>query len=211
MSTTNDPAQIATALRKYPPLRAVIKASGPPPVQRRAPAARRYPYLVRAIVYQQLAGKAAAAIHGRLADACGGTVSAPAIDALSDDALTACGLSGSKRAAIRDLTEKVDAGEVHLDRHARMSDDAVIDDLVQVRGIGPWTAQMYLMGPLGRTDVWPVLDFGVRAGWSFMHGLEEPITPKELELAGAHLAPHRSAVAWYCWEAVDIHRQREAS
>lgn len=206
MSVTNDPASIARALRRYAPLRPIIKAAGPPPVQRRQPVAARYPYLVRAIVYQQLAGAAASAIAGRLLTACGGTVSATAIDALTEDELAALGLSRPKRAAIRDLTAHVDAGSVRLDRHGRMSDDQVIEDLGKVRGVGTWTAQMYLMGPLGRTDVWPTGDFGVRNGWSLLHGIDPMITPGDLERAGESLAPYRSAVAWYCWAAVDVHR-----
>jgi DNA-3-methyladenine glycosylase II len=206
MSPTNDPEETAKALAKYRPLRAVIGKVGPPPALRRAAASTRYAYLVRSIVYQQLAGSAASAIHGRLAAGCGGTVSAATVDALSEEEMASFGLSGAKRAAIRDLTVKVDAGEVRLDRHARMSDDQVVSDLVKVRGIGPWTAQMYLMSSLARPDVWPTGDLGVRYGWSLLHGLEETITPKALEVAGASLAPYRTAVSWYCWEAVALER-----
>jgi 3-methyladenine DNA glycosylase/8-oxoguanine DNA glycosylase len=161
---------------------------------------------VRSIVYQQLAGAAASAIHARLEAGCANSVSPQAIDSLSDDELASFGLSGAKRASIRDLTAKVDAGEVRLERHGRLSDDEVIAELVTVRGIGPWTAQMYLMSSLGRPDVWPIGDLGVRHGWSLMHGLDEMISPRELDEAGAALSPHRSAVAWYCWEAVAISR-----
>jgi DNA-3-methyladenine glycosylase II len=206
VSPTNDPAAIAAALRKYKPLRPVIDQVGPPPIQRRQPTAARYPFLVRSIVFQQLASRAASAIHGRLCEGCGGTVSASAIDALSDKKMTGFGLSATKRSAIRDLTAHVDAGQVRLNRHGRLADDAIIDELVQVRGIGPWTAQMYLMFCLGRTDVWPTGDFGVRNGWSIIHGLDPMITAKDLEPAGAPLSPHRSAVASYCWSAVDLFR-----
>jgi DNA-3-methyladenine glycosylase II len=175
-------------------------------VQRRQRAAARYPFLVRSIVFQQLAFQAANAIHGRLIDGCGEAVTPEAIDALSDGELTGFGLSGTKRAAIRDLTAQVDAGDVRLDRHGRQGDAVVIEDLVKVRGIGPWTAQMYLMFCLGRTDVWPTGDFGVRNGWSIIHGLDPMISAKDLETAGAPLAPHRSAVAAYCWSAVDLAR-----
>jgi DNA-3-methyladenine glycosylase II len=157
-------------------------------------------------VHQQLATSAATSIHGRLEAACGGTVGAEAINALADEQLAECGLSGAKRAAIRDLTDQVASGSVRLDMHGRWSDDIVIDDLVKIRGIGPWTVQMYLMSSLGRTDVWPTGDLGVRYGWSLIHRLEPMITPKQLEADGADLAPHRSAVAWYCWEAVHIER-----
>ena len=206
MSTTNDPVAVAAALRRYKPFAKLIKDIGPPPVQRRRAPATRYPYLVRSIVYQQLAGSAANAIHGRLVDGCAGAVTPSALDALSDDDLIGFGLSGAKRAAIRDLTAHVDRGDVRLDLHGRWSDEQVMDDLVKVRGIGPWTVQMYLMSSLGRTDVWPSGDLGVRYGWSILHGLDPVITAKDLETAGEPLAPHRSAVAWYCWEAVGIAR-----
>ena len=206
MTQTNDPAAIIRQLRKYAPLAPVIRQVGSPPLQRRAPASTRYPYLVRSIVYQQLAGSAASAIHGRLVAACRGEVLPRSIDQLSDDQMALVGLSGAKRRAIRSLTEHVDAGEVRLDQHARWSDDRVVEDLVKVQGIGPWTAQMYLMSSLGRTDVWPTGDYGVRYGWSLLHDLDPMISPKQLEAAGAALAPHRSAVAWYCWEAVSISR-----
>ncbi len=206
MSQTNDPALIARTLEKYRPLRAIIREVGPPPVQRRAPASTRFPYLVRSIVYQQLAGSAASAIHGRLVSGCGGKVTTAAVDRLSDDDLASFGLSGAKRAAIRDLSAKIQTREVRLDRHARLTDDEIIDDLVAVRGVGPWTAQMYLMSSLGRGDVWPTGDLGVRYGWTLLHALETTITPKALEAAGERLAPYRTAVSWYCWEAVALHR-----
>jgi len=208
VSQTNDPAAVAKSLRRYKPLAPIVKIVGPPPVQRRRAPATRYPYLVRSIVYQQLAGSAANAIHGRLVAGCGGTVSASAIDHLSEDELATFGLSGAKRAAIRDLTEHVDRGDVRLDLHGRWDNDAVMEDLVKVRGIGPWTVQMYLMSSLGRPDVWPTGDLGVRYGWSLLHGLDPVISPRELELAGEPLAPHRSAVAWYCWEAVGLFRSK---
>ena len=206
MTVTNDPLAVARVLRRYPPLRDLIKSVGPPPVQRRAVARGRYTYLVRSIVFQQLAGAAASAIYGRLAAACSDGVVPSNVDALDDDALTSFGLSGAKRAAIRDLTTHVDAGTVRLDRHGRWSDDDVMADLVKVRGIGPWTVQMYQMSSLGRPDVWPTGDLGVRFGWSLLHDLDPMITPKALEIAADDLAPHRSAVAWYCWEAVHRHR-----
>jgi 3-methyladenine DNA glycosylase/8-oxoguanine DNA glycosylase len=206
VTTTNDPAAIAKSLRRYEPLRALVKTVGPPPVQRRAPVGSRYTYLVRSVVYQQLAGAAASAIYGRLAAACGDRVLPDAVDALSDDQLISFGLSGAKRAAIRDLTNHVDERTVRLDRHAHWDDEEVMADLVKVRGIGPWTVQMYQMSSLGRPDVWPTGDYGVRNGWSLLHNLEPMITPKILELAAEPLAGHRSAVAWYCWEAVRLQR-----
>lgn len=160
--------------------------------------------MVEAIVYQQLAGRAASAIHGRFVAALGGQVTPEGIMRLSDAACKECGLSAAKRDAIRDLATKVLDGTVRPDRHGRMSDQEVVNELVLVRGIGPWTAQMYLMSQLGRHDVWPILDFGVRNGWSQIHGMTEMLTVKELAHAADHLSPFRSSVAWYCWQAVDL-------
>ena len=160
--------------------------------------------MVRAIVFQQLAGRAATAIHQRVLDALGGEVTPEGVLSLDDATCAQCGLSAAKRDAIRDLAAKVLDGSVRPDKHGRMSDADVVAELVTVRGIGPWTAQMYLMHQLGRHDVWPHLDYGVRNGWSQLHAMTEMISVKELLSAADHLAPYRSSVAWYCWQAVDL-------
>ena len=198
------PEQIATTLSRYRPLKALIQQVGPPPRLKVNPVANRYPTLVRAIVYQQLAGKAAAAIHGRLVAGLDGHVDPVRTLTLSDEECAAMGLSRAKRDSIRDLSSKTLEGLLHFSRHGRMSDEGVVEELIQVRGIGPWTAQMYLMHDLGRYDVWPTLDYGVRKGWSLLHGFDEMITTKAMTTAADHLAPYRSSVAWYCWQAVDL-------
>lgn len=197
------PEQIATTLSRYRPLKALIQQVGPPPRLKVNPVANRYPTLVSAIVYQQLAGKAAAAIHGRLVAGLDGQVDPERMLALSDEECAAFGLSRAKRDSIRDLSSKTLEGLLHFARHGRMSDEGVVEELIQVRGIGPWTAQMYLMHDLGRYDVWPTLDYGVRKGWSLLHGMDEMITTKAMASAADHLAPYRSSVAWYCWQAAD--------
>ena len=177
---------------------------GPPPRLTVNPVAQRYPTLVRAIVYQQLAGRAASAIHGRLLEGLGGDVSPEAVLGLNDDQCSSFGLSRAKRDSIRDLSVKTLDGTINFAQHGRRSDEAVVAELVQVRGIGPWTAQMYLMHDLGRYDVWPTLDYGVRNGWSQLHGMDEMISIKAMVNAADHLSPFRSSVAWYCWQAVDL-------
>ncbi|MEI8148811.1 MAG: hypothetical protein WCG62_07005 [Actinomycetes bacterium] len=198
------PTEIAITLAKYRPLKTLIKQVGPPPRLKVNPVANRFPTLVRNIVYQQLAGNAAAAIHGRLVAGVDGAVAPERVLALTDDECATFGLSRAKRDSIRDLSMKTLDGRIHFARHGRMDDAAVIDELVQVRGIGPWTAQMYLMHDLGRYDVWPTLDYGVRKGWSQLHGMDEMITIKAMGTAADHLAPYRSSVAWYCWQAADF-------
>jgi DNA-3-methyladenine glycosylase II len=109
------------------------------------------------------------------------------------------GLSGSKTASLLDLAAKVDDGAVRLDRIGRLSDREVVEHLVAVRGIGPWTADMFLIFTLGRRDVWPVGDYGVRVGYSRAYGLAEVPSAKELEPLGDRFRPYRTLAAWYCW------------
>ncbi len=165
-----------------------------------------YAALVRSITFQQLAGAAAATIHGRLRALVEGPLTPEAVLGLADEDLAGAGLSGSKRAAIRDLSQKVLDGSVKLDRLGRMSDEAIVEMLVSVRGIGVWTAQMVLMFQLRRPDVWPTGDLAVRAGYGLMQGLAAPPTAKELEPLGDVFRPWRSVAAHYCWEAVHLSR-----
>src|SRR5207302_3077787 len=159
--------------------------------------------LVRAIVFQQLAGRAAQAIYGRLRATVGDTLTPETLNAASDTALRAAGLSANKLASLRDLSAKVLDGKVLLTRTSRRSDDELIAALVTVRGIGRWTAEMYLMFQLRRLDVWPVDDYGVRKGWTLTHGKREMIAPRALQAEGEKFRPYRSVAAWYCWRAVE--------
>jgi DNA-3-methyladenine glycosylase II len=162
--------------------------------------------LVRAIVYQQLAGRAAQAIHGRVRAAVDGTLTPEALAAVPDETLRAAGLSAAKLASLRDLSAKVLDGTVVLDATSRLSDDDIMARLVAVRGIGRWTAEMYLIFERRRLDVWPVDDLGVRQGYGLAWGLEPAPTAKELAPLGERFRPYRSVVARYCWEAVALFR-----
>jgi 3-methyladenine DNA glycosylase/8-oxoguanine DNA glycosylase len=162
--------------------------------------------LVRAIVYQQLAGRAAQAIHGRLRTTVGEVLTPETLAATPDPALRAAGLSANKLASLRDLSAKVMDGTVVLTRTSGRSDEELIATLVSVRGIGRWTAEMYLMFQLRRLDVWPVDDLGVRQGYALAWQLEPAPTPKQLELLGDRFRPYRSILARYCWAAVPLLR-----
>jgi len=162
--------------------------------------------LVRAIVFQQLAGRAAQAIYGRVRAAVGETLTPETLDVVSEEALRAAGLSGNKLASLRDLSAKVLDGTVVLSRTSRRSDDELIGRLTTVRGIGRWTAEMYLMFQLRRPDVWPVDDLGVRQGYALAWSIDPPPTPKQLEPFGDRFRPYRSIVARYCWAAVPLLR-----
>ena len=159
--------------------------------------------LSAAIVYQQLAGKAARTIHGRFVEALGGKVTPAAVLAASEAKLRGAGLSGNKMAAIRDLAEKVSGGILPVDDLAALYDSAVVERLTAVRGVGRWTAEMFLLFDLKRPDVWPVGDLGVRAGLGRVLGWDSQPTPRETELIGVGYRPWRSAVAWYCWRALE--------
>ena len=163
--------------------------------------------LVRAIVFQQLAGPAARAIYGRLRAVVGETLTPETLNAASDEALRTAGLSANKLASLRDLSAKVLDGTVVLTRTSRRSDDELVAALVTVRGIGRWTAEMYLMVQLRRLDVWPVDDLGVRQGYGLAWNLDPPPTAKQLEPLGDRFRPYRSIVARYCWAAVPLFRR----
>jgi DNA-3-methyladenine glycosylase II len=159
--------------------------------------------LVRAIVYQQLATKAAAAIHGRFVTLFGGEPTPAAILAAPDEALRGSGLSNAKMLAIRDLALKSSDGTVPLELIEKLPDGEIVARLSAVRGIGRWTAEMFLIFQLGRQDVWPVDDLGVRRGYAVIHGLPEWPKPKELQALGEIYRPYRTAAAWYCWRTAD--------
>jgi DNA-3-methyladenine glycosylase II len=176
-----------------------------------APKESYFAILVRAITYQQLAGNAARAIHGRLITALGDVVPERLL-ALSDEELRAAGLSANKVASLRDLSAKVLDGTVVLEsrRLARQSDAEIADRLTSVRGIGRWTAEIFLMFQLRRLDIWPTGDLGVRRGYGLAWNVPMP-TAKELDLLGEAYHPYRSVVAWYCWRAVDLYAARGAA
>jgi 3-methyladenine DNA glycosylase/8-oxoguanine DNA glycosylase len=191
----------AAALAEDPAFGPWVERIGPVRIPRRDDPP--YSYLARAICHQQLAGAAARTIHGRFVDALDGDVRPETVLAAPEADLRSAGLSAAKLAAVRDLAEKARSGEVPLDDLEARSDEDVVERLVRVRGIGVWTAQMFLLFRLRRADVWPTGDLGVRQGYARIHGLDEPPKPKELELLGRRLRPWRSAAAWYCYRALE--------
>jgi 3-methyladenine DNA glycosylase/8-oxoguanine DNA glycosylase len=206
--TVQTPAQVAALIvRRDPMFKPVVSQVGPPPRRRSSRVDDRFAALVRSITFQLLATKAADTIHGRVRELCGPSVTTESVVAVGVDQLRAAGLSRTKAEAMVELAYQVSDQRVQLTRHGRMSDDDVILDVTKVRGIGPWTAHMYLLGALARVDVWPVGDFGVRSGWSIVHGLQEIISADELRGVGDRFEGVRSSVAWYCWQAVHLNRQ----
>jgi len=187
-----------------PVLAGLIAEAGPMRVRRSTMS--HFAALVQAIVYQQLAGAAARAIHGRLVAALDGDVGPDALLALSDETLRTVGLSAAKVRSLRDLATKVLDGTVVLSPRglSRQADDEIIARLSTVRGIGPWSAEMFLIFQLRRLDVWPVGDHGVRQGYGVAWKIPTP-TARELEPLGDPFRPYRTVLAWYCWRAAELY------
>jgi DNA-3-methyladenine glycosylase II len=198
-------ADAARILAERDPVIARLLAEvGPPRFRRRMESP--FAALVRAIVYQQLAGAAASAIHARLIAALGDDTAPASLLGLTDGDLRTVGLSANKIASLRDLATKVLDGTVDLSPKglARQGDEEVTSRLSTVRGIGPWTADMFLMFQLRRHDVWPTLDLGVRRGYALAWHIPMP-TARELRPLGDTYRPYRSVAAWYCWRAAELY------
>ncbi len=169
---------------------------------------RQEPYvaLIRSIAHQQLHGNAARAILARFRALFPGDGFPPPDQVMGkpDGALRACGFSASKIAAIRDICAKALEGVVPTALEAEsLDDDTLIHRMVTIRGVGRWTVEMVLISALGRPDVLPVDDFGVREGWKLLNRLAVQPKPKELAAIGVPWAPYRSTAAWYLWRAAD--------
>jgi 3-methyladenine DNA glycosylase/8-oxoguanine DNA glycosylase len=188
----------------------LVDAAGPATLKRRGSERRdHFGALARSIAYQQLAGRAAAAIHGRFEALFDGHPTPEAVLAAPEEQLRGAGLSGAKTASILDLAAKVESGVVPLDGIGRLGDEEIIERLITVRGIGRWTAEMFLIFQLGRLDVWPVDDLGVRAGYAAAYKLKDTPTPKVLGPLGEPFRPYRSIAAWYMWQAIHLARAGE--
>jgi len=178
-------------------MKSLVKMVGPCTLQ---PNDDHFGVLARSIISQQISTKAAMAISGRLIKALGrrGLRPAALLD-LDDETLRAVGLSANKQKSLRDLAQKCHSKEVPLKDLPRMDDEEVIAALLPVRGVGRWTAEMFLMFSLGRRDVLPVADFGLRSGVKKHYGLTDLATKAELEALGEPWRPFRSIATWYVW------------
>ena len=199
------PGEAAGILAARDPVIArLVEEAGLPSFPR--PTATHFAALVRSVTHQQLAGAAAEAIHGRLIHTLGDEVTPERLLATPTEDLRAAGLSGNKVLSLQDLATKVLDGTVVLESRglARESDEEVVARLTTVRGIGKWSAEMFLMFQLRRLDVWPTGDLVVRKGFGLAWGIATP-TPKTLEGLGEPYHPYRSVVAWYCWRATQLY------
>src|SRR2546427_8444934 len=205
MPTPTYAAAAAAVPRRDWVMAKLMKRTGPFNLPR--PGTGHFAALAESILYQQVAGAAAAAIHRRFVALFDGDLSPRAALALSPRRLRAAGLSRNKAASIRDLAAKVVDGTVPLHRIGRLPDEEIITSLSVVRGIGRWTAEMFLIFQLRRLDVWPVGDYGVRQGYALAYGLRKLLTPKQLQVEGERFRPYRTVAAWYCWQAVREQRK----
>lgn len=162
--------------------------------------------LCRSIVYQQLSGKAAATIFGRFRGLWDSPdfPTAQQIMQKSNETLRGCGLSGQKVSYLRDLSQKLIDDPHFLSDVDALDDEAVVERLTSVRGLGRWSVEMFLMFHLGRLDVWPVGDLGVRKAVQLLHGLSDLPPPKQMQQLGSPYAPYRSVATWYLWRLLEL-------
>lgn len=203
-------AASAAVAAVHPGFAALVAAHGPMRLRAPVPAAGRFEALARHVAYQQLAGAAAGAIWARVRATAGDApFDAAGVLTRGEAPLRAAGLSAAKAGTVLALAAAVDDGSVRLRRIGRLSDHEVVAQLTVVRGIGPWTAQMFCLFDLHRLDVWPTGDYGVRVGFALATGMGATPTPAELGRAGEPFRPYRSVAAWYSWRAVEADRAGE--
>ena len=196
-------AAIAHLSAADPVMHALVAIVGPCRFAPRAEGTH-FEAVARAIVYQQLSGKAAGTIHGRFHAIYGHRAPTPGELLDTDDAaLRAAGLSRQKIAYLRDLAARVTAGDVPLDAVGALDDEALVRALTRVKGVGRWTAQMFLMFRLGRPDVLPELDLGIQRAIELAYGLGRLATPAEVLAIGAPWAPYRTVASWYLWRSLE--------
>lgn len=158
--------------------------------------------IFEAITNQQLSGKAASTIFGRVRDLCGGKINPEAILKLPEAELRSAGLSFAKIKYVKDLAERTKKGELKIRALDNLSDDEVVAELVAVKGIGRWTAEMFLMFSLGRPDIFPVDDLGIRKGFEKVTGRKFD-KEKSARFAFKHWSPHRTIASWYLWRSLE--------
>jgi 3-methyladenine DNA glycosylase/8-oxoguanine DNA glycosylase len=199
-------AAVEDVAARDPALARIVDAVGPIRYPRRGPDGH-FGELARSIIYQQLSAPSARAVIERVTVAAGGRLTAETLRDMPGETLLACGLSHNKAASLRDLAARVGSGTLDLDAAAGLSDEELIAALVTVRGIGRWTAEIYLLRELRRLDIWPVGDLGVRQGHQLIWPHLGVLTPVQLLPLGDRFRPYRSVVARYCWEAVLLARR----
>jgi len=178
----------------------LVKKHGPCKIKPR-PKKTYFEDLVDAITGQQLSGKAATTIFNRVKDKCGGKITPEKLIKLKTEELRSCGLSYAKCSYVKDLADRVQNKKLKVNILEKLSDEEISKELVAVKGIGQWTADMFLMFTLGRADIFPALDLGIKNGVKKL--TKKDLKPKELLEFGTQFAPYRTVAAWYIWASLD--------
>lgn len=183
----------------------IIEEFGPCPIGTAPSRVTSFSALVESIIGQQLSIKAADTIIGRVKKLCNGRINPKDLGSKSTTKLREAGCSSNKARAIQELSIAVNLGELNLRSIGSKTEDEIFQILLPMHGIGKWTVEMFLIFQLGRLDIWPVGDLGVRRGWEKVHQIRGEINPAELLKAGEKYRPYRSHLAWYCWRAHSIY------
>lgn len=205
ISYENSQAIARRIVRIEPRFREVVSKFGPSPIGVKPSRISNFQALAESILGQQLSVKAAATITERVMQAAGGRMDPFKIAELTPRKLRSAGCSAAKARAITELAEKVADGQLPIRALGKKSDEEIMDSLLPLYGVGRWTVEMFLIFQLGRLDIWPTGDLGVRRGWEKLFKMKSEIEIDELEARGAKFAPYRSHLAWYCWRAHSLH------
>ena len=182
----------------------VIEKSGLCTIGRNQKPVTHFESLIESIISQQLAVKAADTIYARVKKLVGGRMVPARVAVIPETAMREAGVSGAKYKTIQGLADAALTKKIKVNQlHTIEDDQEIFRQLTSLWGIGPWTVDMFMMFQLGRLDIWPTGDLGVRRGWEKSHKLKEEITPALLEKRGEKFKPYRSVVAWYCWRALE--------
>lgn len=205
ITAENSQAIARRIVRIEPKFREVVSKFGPAPIGVKPSKISNFQALAESILGQQLSVKAAATITERVMQVSGGRLDPIRIAELTPGKLRSAGCSAAKARAILELAQVVADGELQIRTLNKKSDEEIMDSLLPLYGIGRWTVEMFLIFQLGRLDVWPTGDLGVRRGWEKLYKMKREIEVAELEERGAKFAPHRSHLAWYCWRAHSLY------
>lgn len=204
--TAENSQQIGRRIVKIEPrFKEVVSKFGPAPIGVRRPTSSNFESLADSILSQQLSTKAAATIVARVAALSGGRLDPNEISAMRTSQLRKAGCSENKARALLELSRAVTSGQLPIRSLSRKDDQEIMEILLPYYGIGRWTVEMFLIFQLGRLDIWPTGDLGVRRGWEKVYKMKRDVEVDELEELGSKFAPYRSHLAWYCWRAHSLY------
>ena len=205
ITSENSQAIARRIVRIEPRFGEVVSEFGPAPIGVKRSRQSNFESLAESILSQQLSTKAAATIIDRVAELSGGRLESKKLSSLAPAKLRRAGCSEAKARSILELARAVESKEIPIRSLNRMKDEEIMSTLLPLFGVGRWTVEMFLIFQLGRLDIWPTGDLGVRRGWEKVHKMKGEVEIEELERAGEKFAPYRSHLAWYCWRAHSLY------